>query len=88
MQSTGLLEPTVVSSSGQQPTSIDELAQEDLLSDSERTSNLAASEMQLWWREGTGYSGYSNVAVLLIKWADHLDQLDCGDEVSSMACRN
>jgi hypothetical protein len=53
-------------------------------SDAEQKSALAASEMQLWWREGSGATGYQNVAVLLIKWVDELDQLKCGDEVSDV----
>ncbi|KAI9683741.1 MAG: Phosphatidylinositol-4-phosphate 5-kinase [Bathelium mastoideum] len=73
-------ESRVGSSSGQWPISISELAQAEPMSDSERKSNLAASEMHLWWREGSGYSGYRHVAVLLIRWAEELDQLKCGDE--------
>ncbi|KAF2102303.1 hypothetical protein NA57DRAFT_54220 [Rhizodiscina lignyota] len=49
--------------------------------DDEQKSQLAASEMQLWWNEGCGSTGYKHVAVLLVKWIDELDDLKCGEEV-------
>ena len=74
----------VDSSSGKYPSVLSGCAQATPTSESERESELAASEMHLWWREGSGYHGYRNVAVLLVKWAEHLDDLKCGDEVSYM----
>jgi hypothetical protein len=46
-----------------------------------------AAEMQNWWAEAIARNmdlpeGYSHVAVLIIKWADLLDDLKTGDEVS------
>ena len=77
--------PIAVSSSGQWAKStIGGLSRMGSVSDHERKSDLAASEMHLWWREGSGYSGYLNVAVLMVRWAEHLDQLNCGGEVSYM----
>ena len=45
-----------------------------------------AAEMQTWWAEAIARNmdlpeGYSHVAVLIIKWADQLDELKTGDEV-------
>ncbi len=45
-----------------------------------------AAEMQEWWTEAIARNmdlpdGYSRVAVLIIKWADELDELKTGDEV-------
>ena len=45
-----------------------------------------AAEMQNWWAEAIARNmdlpeGYSHVAVLIIKWADQLDELKTGDEV-------
>ncbi|KAI9710485.1 MAG: Phosphatidylinositol-4-phosphate 5-kinase [Bogoriella megaspora] len=65
-------------------TVISELPDADPVSDAERRSDITASKMHLWWREGSGYSGYRDVAVLLVKWAEHLDQLKCGDEVRDL----
>lgn len=73
--------PVVVSSSGQWPQAIGEFSQLDAVSDSEHETNLATSNMHLWWRAGSGMSGYRHVAVLLVKWAENLDELKCGDEV-------
>lgn len=47
-----------------------------------------AAEMQMWWEEAIGRNmdlpeGYDKVAVLLIKWADELDELKTAAEVSS-----
>lgn len=46
------------------------------------------SEMQMWWDEAIAKNlnlpdGYSKVAVLLIKWADEVDDLKTGKEVCS-----
>lgn len=46
-----------------------------------------AAEMQNWWAEAIARNmdlpeGYSHVAVLIIKWADDLDELKTGEEVS------
>ncbi|KAF2238761.1 hypothetical protein EV356DRAFT_516661 [Viridothelium virens] len=76
--------PIVVSSSSEWPTSISELVKGVPMTESERTSNFAASEMRMWWREGTGNTAYRKVAVLLVKWAEDLDQLNCSDEVRSL----
>jgi len=45
-----------------------------------------AHQMRTWWDEAIGKNlhlpdGYSHVAVLLIKWADELDELKTADEV-------
>jgi hypothetical protein len=45
-----------------------------------------AQQMRTWWDEAIGKNlhlpdGYSHVAVLLIKWADELDELKTADEV-------
>lgn len=47
-----------------------------------------AAEMHMWWEEAIARNmnlpdGYSKVAVLLIKWADELDELRTGKEVRS-----
>jgi hypothetical protein len=51
-----------------------------------------AAEMQNWWAESIAKvmelpDGYSKVAVLLIKWAEELDELRTGDEVRHRARR-
>ncbi|KAL9071887.1 MAG: hypothetical protein Q9157_005313 [Trypethelium eluteriae] len=76
--------PIVVSSSSKWPTTISEMVKGEPMTESERISNFAASEMHLWWREGSGNTAYRKVAVLLIKWAEDLDQLNCSDEVRSL----
>lgn len=45
-----------------------------------------AAEMQMWWDEAIAKNmnlpdGYSKVAVLIIKWADELDELKTKEEV-------
>ena len=53
----------------------------------ENADNEKAAEMQAtWFAEAIAKNmdlpdGYSKVAVLLIKWADHLDELGTGEEV-------
>ena len=56
------------------------------ISQEDRDALERASEMQLWWDEAIARNmnlpdGYHNVAVLLIKWADQLDELRTRDEV-------
>lgn len=48
-----------------------------------------AAEMQMWWDEAIVRNmdlpdGYLKVAVLLIKWADQLDELKTRDEVGNI----
>lgn len=48
------------------------------------------AEMQMWWDEAIAKNlnlpdGYSKVAVLLIKWADEVDELRTGKEVCASA---
>ncbi|KAF2197242.1 hypothetical protein GQ43DRAFT_344045, partial [Delitschia confertaspora ATCC 74209] len=48
-----------------------------------------ASEMQLWWDEAIARKmnipdGYHNVAVLLVKWADNLDELGTREETEEL----
>ncbi|KAF1839785.1 hypothetical protein BDW02DRAFT_486233 [Decorospora gaudefroyi] len=48
-----------------------------------------AAEMQNWWAEAMARNmdlpeGYSKVAVLLIKWAPELDELNTGDEAREL----
>lgn len=45
-----------------------------------------AANMQLWWDEAIAKNlnypeGYAQVSVLIIKWADDLDELNTGEEV-------
>jgi hypothetical protein len=45
-----------------------------------------AAVMQEWWTEAVAKNmdlpeGYAKVAVLIVKWADELDELKTGDEV-------
>jgi hypothetical protein len=47
-----------------------------------------AAEMQMWWEKAYAKNidlpdGYQNVAVLLIKWEDELDELNTRDEASN-----
>ena len=63
----------------------------DILVESKPTAEDAdkekAAEMHAnWWAEAIAKNmdlpnGYSKAAVLLIKWADHLDELGTGEEV-------
>lgn len=48
-----------------------------------------AAEMQMWWDEAIARNmdlpdGYVKVAVLLVKWADELDELKTRTEVGSL----
>ena len=48
------------------------------------------AEMQMWWDEAIAKNlnlpdGYAKVAVLLIKWADEVDELRTGKEVRASA---
>ena len=48
------------------------------------------SQMQVWWNQAMCEvmkvpEGYLNVAVLIIKWTEKLDQLNCTKEVRSQA---
>jgi hypothetical protein len=50
------------------------------------------SEMQMWWNrtmcnEMSIPQGYQNVAVLIIRWAEELDELKAENEVSELAAR-
>ena len=50
-----------------------------------------AAEMHMWWDEAIAKNmnlpdGYSKVAVLLIKWADELDELKTAKEVRLGDC--
>ena len=50
-----------------------------------------AAEMHMWWDEAIAKNmnlpdGYTKVAVLLIKWADELDELNTGEEVRGRDC--
>lgn len=47
-----------------------------------------AADMQMWWEKAYTKNidlpdGYQNVAVLLVKWEDELDELNTRDEVRS-----
>jgi predicted protein tyrosine phosphatase len=47
-----------------------------------------AAEMQMWWEKAYAKNidlpdGYQNVAVLLIKWEDELDELNTREEASN-----
>jgi hypothetical protein len=58
-----------------------------------KAAEVKAAEMQNWWAESIAKvmklpEGYSKVAVLLIKWADELDELRTGDEVCQRARRS
>lgn len=57
------------------------------LNEQEQAEQRLASDMQLWWDESMSRNmnlplGYSDVNVLIIKWEDEYDRLDCGPEVS------
>ena len=57
------------------------------LSEEEKVMQKKSSEMQLWWDEAIARSmnlpdGYQNVAVLIIKWSEELDELKTAAEVS------
>jgi hypothetical protein len=51
----------------------------------QRESDSATADLHLWWKEGSEKGGhtntYVNVAVLLIRWQENLDELRCADEV-------
>lgn len=53
-----------------------------------RIPSPSQSQMQRWWQESIskslGANGYKNVAVLVIKWQDDLDQLRVDGEVSDL----
>jgi hypothetical protein len=54
--------------------------------------SAGAEAQKNWWAEAIAKNmdlpdGYSKVAVLLIKWADHLDTLRTADEVCSCEAR-
>jgi hypothetical protein len=56
----------------------------------EGVSDEENSKMQVWWNktmcdEMKIPEGYQNVAVLIIKWTEELDELKTGDEVSEPA---
>lgn len=64
----------------------DEVAKQ--LSPEEIEEQKRASDMQLWWDEAISRNmnipdGYRDVAVLIIKWDDDIDQLKCAPEVST-----
>ena len=52
----------------------------------EKAMQNRLSEMQLWWDEAIARNmnlpdGYQNVAVLIIKWSEELDELKTAAEV-------
>lgn len=56
------------------------------VSPTEDADKKKAALMRMWWDEAMARhmvlsEGYSHVAVLIIKWADYLDDLDTKDEV-------
>ncbi|OCL02527.1 hypothetical protein AOQ84DRAFT_382595 [Glonium stellatum] len=55
----------------------------------EKAIQKKSSEMQLWWDEAIARNmnlpdGYLNVAVLIIKWSEELDELKTGAEVAEL----
>jgi hypothetical protein len=71
----------------------DEPQVESKPSAADREYQERAAEMQNWWAEAIARNmdlpeGYSKVAVLLIKWAEELDELNTGEEVRWKGRRN
>jgi hypothetical protein len=67
--------PSQDSSQNDNDTSIEDVAEKE-----------DAANMQLWWDEAIAKNlnypeGYAQVSVLIIKWAEDLDELNTGDEV-------
>ncbi|KAF1934750.1 hypothetical protein EJ02DRAFT_460934 [Clathrospora elynae] len=79
-------DPTLAGS----PSQSNELVVQSRPSGEDAVYQEKAAEMQNWWTEAIAKNmdlpdGYSKVAVLLIKWADELDELKTGQEAQELA---
>jgi hypothetical protein len=65
-----------------------QLVEQPTPSPEEAEDQMHAEEMQTWWNSAMRKhmnqpEGYAKVAVLLVRWADKLDELETKDEVCS-----
>jgi hypothetical protein len=71
---------------GAETLSADNLQESSSTSTEDDPDKLRADNMRMWWNEAIARNmnlpeGYSQVSVLIIKWADELDELKTKSEV-------